>query len=225
MKLNKKIVLALILFAIPVFAYMLGITNILTLESLQVYKKRLLAFVQAHYTLSVLIYMVTYILITGLSLPGASTLTIAGGFLFGVFPGVVYVIGAATIGALLAFLLVRYLIGESIQKKYHKKFITFYHELQKQGGYYLLFLRLIPLMPFFLINILAALTPISFWTFTLATAFGIIPGSLIYTYAGYHLRTASSFQDIFSPRLFLIGGYIAFMAILAVYIARQRRHT
>ncbi|NJL59874.1 MAG: TVP38/TMEM64 family protein [Desulfobacteraceae bacterium] len=106
-------------------------------------------------------FILIYIVSVALSIPGATLLTLIGGFLFGKWWGTLYVNVGATSGAMLAFLLSRYLLGETLQQKYDRQLKTMNHELEKNGVWYILSLRLLPVFPFFLINLVAGLTRIS----------------------------------------------------------------
>jgi uncharacterized membrane protein YdjX (TVP38/TMEM64 family) len=161
---NRLILLFLIIFAIFLIRFM-QIDHYLTFENLQENKSSFQHIVKTNYGLSIAGYIIIYILVTGFSLPGATILTLGSGFLFGVILGAIYVNIGATTGATMAFLFSRYIAGDWVQKKYGDKLINFNNELEKNGYRYLLTLRLIPVFPFFLINIFAGLTKIRLRTF------------------------------------------------------------
>jgi len=145
----------------------------------------LLLLVTSNYILVVAIFIALYVVVVALSIPGATVLTLAGGFFFGPWLGTLYINAGATVGALLVFLFARWLLGKTIQEKYGDKLARFNHELDQNGSNYLLTLRLIPIFPFFLINLLASVTPVKARTFLWTTSLGIIPGSFVYSYLGY----------------------------------------
>jgi uncharacterized membrane protein YdjX (TVP38/TMEM64 family) len=151
--------------------------------------------------------------VAGFSLPGATIMTLAGGFLYTFFIGALYVNVGATAGATLAFLFARYIAGKSLQEKYGGRLEKFNSELDRNGWSYLLTLRFIPVFPFFLINIFAGLTKIPLRTFVWTTSVGIFPGSLIYAYAGQQLGDIGSVKDIFSGRVLLAFLLLAGLAI------------
>lgn len=201
---------------------MAGLYEYLTLENLQSSKILLANFVAKNYSLAVITYIISYIIITALSLPGAAIMTLAGGFLFGIAIGALYVNIGATFGATGAFLCARYLLGDFLQKKYAPKLQTFNDEITTNGYSYLLTLRFIPVFPFFLINILTGLTRIPLATFIWTTSLGIIPGSLAYTFAGHELNRINSLTEILSPHVILAFCLLAGLALLPLLIKKIR---
>ena len=179
---------------------------------------RLQQVVERNYLLSVGGYIVIYIVVVAFSIPGATILTLGGGFLFGTLWGAIYVNAGATIGATLAFLFCRYVAGEWVQNKYQDKLTTFNRELLKNGYRYLLALRFIPVFPFFLINIFAGLTRIPLRTFIWTTSIGIFPGSLVYAFAGSQLGDIQSVEDIFSARIAVAFSLLAFLVLFPVIV-------
>lgn len=166
-----------------------------------------------------LIYVLIYIAATALSVPGASVLTIAGGILFGAVIATMLVNVGATAGAILIFLAARYLASDWFQKRFNIKKVN--KELERNGSSYLLTLRLIPIFPFFLINIAAGLTKVRLRTFVWTTALGIIPGSFVYAYAGQTLGDITSASDIISWKIFLA---LTMLGLLALIPTIYRRH-
>lgn len=186
-----------------------------TFENLQQQKENLQSMVENHYLLSSFLYIILYCFSVALSIPGAAILTMAGGFLFGLI-AVVYVNIGATTGAVGAFLVARYLLGSYFQERYAHKLQRFNRELQDNGPSYLLTLRLIPIFPFFLINVAAGLTTISLHTFAWTTAVGIIPGSFLFVFAGRQLETISKPSDILSYKMLIVLLVLAALALLPV---------
>jgi uncharacterized membrane protein YdjX (TVP38/TMEM64 family) len=148
-------------------------------------RDNLIKMVQSRYALSVLLFILIYIGAVALSVPGATVLSLSGGFFFGPWLAALYINIGATIGAFLIFLLARTVLGNSIQSKYSEKLEQFNRELEKNGPNYMLTLRLIPLFPFFLVNLLAGVTNLKAGTFIWTTSLGIIPGSFVFAYLGY----------------------------------------
>jgi uncharacterized membrane protein YdjX (TVP38/TMEM64 family) len=175
---------------------------------------------QAHTVIAPLYYILFYIFFTALSIPEAVILTIAGGFLFGAIKATCYITFAATIGGSISFLTIRYLVGKRIQKKYASHFARFKRAFKTYGASYLLIVRFIVIIPFFLVNILAALTPIPLSTFMVTTAIGIIPGTFVYALAGEQLHAINSLQDIFTPRTILLLVMLALLAGVSIFIQR-----
>ncbi len=156
----------------------------LSFTSLQQHHQQLLTWTQQHYFLILLIYMVIYIIAVAISIPGATILTIAGGLLFGIIPGTIYVVISATIGATLLFLATKTSLGNLLKAKAGPKLHKLEKGFQHNAFSYLLVLRLIPLFPFWLINIVPAVLNVRLRTFVTATFLGIIPGSFVYVLLG-----------------------------------------
>ena len=144
-----------------------------------------------------------YVLITSLSLPGALVMTLVMGWFFGFYRGLLFVSFASTTGATLAFLFSRYLFRDAVQSRFGDRLRTFHESLEREGAFYLFTLRLIPAVPFFVINAVMGLTPIRTWTFWWVSQLGMLPGTAVYCYAGSRvpdLRTLSEqgVQAVFS---------------------------
>jgi uncharacterized membrane protein YdjX (TVP38/TMEM64 family) len=212
-KYAAQITALLVLIAIVVVIRLSGADSYVTVENLRKHKELLEQFISAHYALSVLVYMLVYIVSVACSVPGATVLTLAGGFLFHLFPGIVYVIVGATLGATFAFLFSRYILGNTIQNKYGTQLERFNRELDENGHLYFLTIRFIPVFPFFLINILSGLTKIPLSTYVWTTSIGILPGSLVYTFTGSQLGTIDSVRDLFGGR-----DLIAFLLLAALML-------
>lgn len=209
----KHVIAALLLLALIAALHLSGVSGYLTLENLKRQQYVLEEAVHTHYLTSVLLYVLLYIVVTALAIPGGLVLTLAGGLLFHTFPGVVYVNVGATTGAVLAFLFSRHILGNWLQMRYRAQLDRFNRELSENGHLYLLALRLIPVFPFFLINILSGLTRISVTTFAWTTSLGIIPASLIYAFAGSQIGTIRSTGDLLSLRLLAAFALLALLAL------------
>jgi uncharacterized membrane protein YdjX (TVP38/TMEM64 family) len=125
-----------------------------------------------------------YVVVTGLSLPGATMMTLVYGWLFGFWQAFVLVSFASTSGATIAFLLSRFLFRDAIQSRFRDRLAAFNEALAREGAFYLFTLRLIPQVPFFLVNLVMGLTPVRTWTFWWVSQVGMLPGTSIYVYAG-----------------------------------------
>lgn len=218
---HTKFLIGIIIVGLVGITYIFDSTQLISLQKLHESLTVLRVFVRKHPLLSTLLYFLIYSIVSGLSLPGAAVLTLAGGALFGVYQGTFYAVLGATSGAILAFLLVRYLFENKVKEQYKNRFFGLYKELHAKGGYYLLSIRLIPGIPFFLINILAALTPISLSTFTVTTFIGIIPGSFLYAYAGHHIGTLTSLKDVIAPHYFVILFSMALVILFVRFIVKH----
>ena len=213
---GKIIIAGMIACAIGAFVYF-DLGRVLSLDALKQNRDHLLAFTEAQYAVSVALFIVTYIVVTGLSLPGAVILTLAGGFLFGSVFGTLFVNLGATTGATLAFLAARYLLRDWVEQKFGKWLGPLQQGFTKNAFSYLLTLRLIPLFPFFVVNLVSGLTRMSLGSYVAATAVGIIPGSFVYAYAGRQLGTINSLKEIASPNViaaFILLGLLALGPII-----------
>lgn len=197
--------------------------NILTFENLKQHRDALVLFVRNQYGLSVALYIAAYILVTAFSLPGAVILTLAGGFLFRTAPATVYVDLGATVGAVLAFLSARYLLGDRLQQKYSAFLSAFNEEAEKNGARYLLTVRFIPVFPFFLVNFLSGLTKIPLATFIWTTSLGIIPGTVVFAFAGSRIGSLNSLSEIVSGKALAAFAALALFTIFPVILDRIKR--
>ena len=201
--------------------YYLFLSHYLTIDNLKYYRHTLLDGVQKHYSFSVFLYIGAYALGIAFCLPVASLFTLTGGFLFGVILGSLYALIGATIGATLAFLLVRYIIGDWFQERFEKRLTFVNRELEKRGAFYLIALRFFAIIPFFVLNIVAGLTKIPLSTFIVTTALGIIPGCIVFAYAGKNLGRIESMQDIVSPSVLTAFGLLALLALVPLLFRKR----
>ncbi|MBL1293223.1 MAG: dihydrolipoyl dehydrogenase [Thiotrichales bacterium] len=147
------------------------------------------------------IFFSVYIAVAALSLPGAVILTLAGGAIFGLLTGLIIVSFASSIGATIAFLVSRFVLRDSVQKKFGNNLSSLNAGIEKEGGFYLFTIRLIPAFPFFIVNLLMGLTPIKTWTFYWVSQLGMIAGTAVFVNAGTQLAKIESIGDILSPKL------------------------
>lgn len=204
-----------IALALGAFFYF-DLGRFLSLAALKENRDGLLAFTEANFSAAVGIFILAYAIVTGLSLPGAVILTLAGGFLFGAVGATLCVNVGATTGATLAFLTARYLLRDTVEHKFGKWLGPFQEGFAKNGFSYLLTLRLIPLFPFFVVNLVSGLTRVNLGTYVAATAIGIIPGSFVYAYAGRQLGTINSLKEIASPNVIIAFVLLGFLALVPV---------
>ena len=175
---------------------------------------------------SSLVYVAIYILVTALSLPGAVILTLAGGAIFGLWWGTILVSFSSTLGATSAFLLTRFFFRNYIRSRFGDKLTTINEGIKKDGAFYLFTLRLIPVFPFFVINVLMALTALKTWTFYWVSQLGMLLGTVIYVNAGTQLATLNSTGDILSIDLIIslcVVGLLPITAKLFIGIIRRKR--
>ena len=172
------------------------------------------------------IYSLTYIVMAALSLPGATVMTLAGGAMFGLWVGVPVVLISATTGATLAFWVARYVLRDTVQRRFGDRLETINKGLDRDGAFYLFSLRLVPVFPFFLINLLMGLTSIRSATFFWASLIGMFAGSTVYVNAGTQLASVTSLSDILSPTLiisFLLLAVFPWLARWGVGLIKTRR--
>jgi pyruvate/2-oxoglutarate dehydrogenase complex dihydrolipoamide dehydrogenase (E3) component/uncharacterized membrane protein YdjX (TVP38/TMEM64 family) len=151
-------------------------------------------------------YMAIYVAMAVLSLPGAAMLTLAGGALFGVLAGTIAVSFASTIGATCAFLLARFVLRDAVRSRFGARLRPIEEGVERDGAFYLFTLRLMPIFPFFMVNLLMALTPIATATFYGVSQLGMLPATIVYVYAGSRLAQLERLADVASPAL--IGAFV-----------------
>lgn len=173
----------------------------LSLENLKTQQAGLSQIVTEHFWVSVLVFFFVYVAVAAFSLPGAAVLTLAAGAIFGLLTGFVTVSFASSLGALLAFLGARFLFRDAIKKRFADQLAPIEKGIEKDGAFYLLSLRLVPLFPFFIVNLLMGLTNLPARTFYGFSQLGMIPGTLAFVYAGTQLAKIESLKDVLSPGL------------------------
>ena len=222
---SKKVVLLIIAALAVSLFFWFDLGRLLTLESLKANRQVLLDFYATHTLAMVTVFMAVYIIQTALSLPGAAILSLAAGALFGSTMGTIYAVIAASIGATLAFLVTRYLLRDMVLARFGSRLESMNRELEQRGFNYLLFLRLVPIFPFFLINLAAGLTRLPLRTFILGTLLGIIPGGFVFVNAGASLATITSISGIASPRVLGSFALLGLFALLPVLYTKLKGST
>lgn len=220
MKHLKQWLPLIIIIGLLILVISMGWYRYLSFPSLQQHRKLIAQCVDQHYGLCVLGFMLIYIIATAASIPGAVFLTLAGGFIFGPWLGTVYVIISATLGACCVFLAVRTALGEWLAQKVSGWVAKLEKGFQQNAFSYLLSLRLVPLFPFWVINIVAALLNVELKQFFLATLIGIIPGSFVYNLVGNGLGElfakgqTPNLMIIFKPSIFIPLLLLAALSLL-----------
>lgn len=194
----KRYLPIIILFAVGGIIYAMGWHNLLTFESLKANREILQAYVQNQFFLSVLLFIGLYVLVVTLSLPGAAILSISAGFLFGTALGTVLAVTSATIGACVIFMIAQSAFGENLTAKAGPWVDKMRKGFQKNAFSYLLSLRLVPLFPFFIVNLVPAILGMKLRSFALATGIGIIPGGFVYVSVGTGLGSIFDSGETFS---------------------------
>jgi pyruvate/2-oxoglutarate dehydrogenase complex dihydrolipoamide dehydrogenase (E3) component/uncharacterized membrane protein YdjX (TVP38/TMEM64 family) len=202
---RKLIFLAILLLLIALF-FVFDLGSYLSFENIKASRDEIVAWREAQPLLAVLIAFLVYVAVTALSLPGATIMTLAIAAVFGFFWGLVLVSFASTIGATLAFLISRFIFRDMVQRRYGRRLKTINDGIERDGAFYLFSLRLVPIFPFFLINLLMGLTPIRAWTFYWVSQVGMLAGTMVYVNAGTQLGELESASGILSP--VLIGSFV-----------------
>jgi len=211
----KKIIIIALVIAMAIFFYQMNLDQYLSLQGIKNSQAQFSQLYTEQPVLIALAYIALYIFITALSIPGAAVLTLAGGALFGLFWGTIIVSFASTIGATSAFLVARFLLKDSAQKRFADKLKAINQGVEREGGFYLFTLRLVPLFPFFMINLMMGLTPIRAVTFYWVSQLGMLAGTIVYVNAGTQLGQIESLSGILSPPLlfsFILLGIFPLLA-------------
>lgn len=224
---RTRLLLALVMGGLIGAFFALDLGRYLTLDALQAQQAAVAQWVDSHFVSASLLFVLIYVLSTALSLPGASLLTLGGSAVFGVAWGLLLVSFASTLGATLAFLSARFLLHDWVTARFGDKLATFQSGMAKEGAFYLLSLRLIPIFPFFLVNLLMGLTPIRVSTYYWVSQLGMLPGTFVYVLAGSELGQLTSTGNILSPGLMvaltLLGLMPWLVKKLTAYLAQRRQ--
>lgn len=243
--LSRRLALLLAAGALATIAYYAFGRDALSLEALLRHRDAIDAFVARHQVLAVLAYVGIYIVVVALSVPGAAFLTVCGGFMFGVLIGASAAVLGATIGAALIFLIARTALGEPLLRRVGPRAARLAEGFRNDAFSYLLFLRLVPAFPFFLVNLVPAIAGVRLLPFVATTVLGVIPGSVAFAFAGTGLdsvivaqkriydacvaagradcQLAFDTKDILTPQL--LGALVALgvLALVPVVVRRLRR--
>ena len=221
---SRALKLALVaLFAGVVVAFFaLGGHRYLSLDAIKANRDALLAFTQQHFAASLAIAFVVYVAVTAFSLPGGLAMSLAVGFLFGRWVGTVLVVIAATIGATIVFVAARYLFADAARRRLGALGERINTGFTENAFSYLLFLRLVPLFPFFLVNLAPAFTSTPLSTYVLATLVGIVPGTFVFVNLGQTLGRIESLQGLVSAETLGALALLGAFALVPVAIRRLR---
>ena len=200
---RSRLILFLSLLALTAGFFAFGLQRFFTLDFIKAQQAAITAYHTAHPVAAGLIYALLYVAVTGLSLPGATVMTLAGGAVFGLWWGTLIVSFASTIGATLAFLAARFLFRDAVAARSGRSLDAINAGLARDGWRYLLTLRLVPLFPFFAINLAMGLTALPVITFYWVSQLGMLAGTLVYVNAGTQLAQIHALGDILSPTLLL----------------------
>lgn len=224
--------LPLLIIGIVAVVGALTLRNHLTFEALRDNRETLLAFRDGHFVLTVLGFMAAYVVIVAFSLPGATIATLTGGFLFGTFPGFLFNVTAATLGAILIFLAAKWGLGDRLAARMDAsegRVHRIKQGIAENELSFLFLMRLVPAVPFFLANLIPALVGVSLGRFAFTTFFGIIPGAIVYTSVGAGLGEVFARNEtpdlgiIFEPHILLPILGLALLAALPVALKTFRK--
>ena len=203
---RTRLVVVVVLAVCVIAFFAAGGQRYLSFENVRTQQAAIQSWQAAHPAQAALAYFALYVFVTGLSLPGAALLTLAGGALFGLFWGTVLVSFASSIGATAAFLASRFLLRDWVERRFHRLLEPVNAGVEREGGFYLFTLRLIPAIPFFAINLAMGLTRMPARTFYWVSQVGMLAGTVVYVNAGTQLARIASPKDVLSPAL--IGAFI-----------------
>lgn len=224
---NKKITIVILFVAIIALFLSLDLGQYLNLDYVKSQQNAIDNYYQLNPVKTSLIFFISYILVTGVSLPGAGIMTLAAGAIFGVIWGTVIVSFGSVLGATVAFLVARYLFHDYVQEKFKKYLEPINHGIRKEGDLYLFTIRLVPIFPFFIVNNLMALTPIKTINFAIVSQIGMLLPTIIFVNAGTQLAKIESPGDVLSPELifsFVLLGLFPLIAKRTLVYIRKQRH-
>jgi len=222
----KKLLLAAVVLALLTVFFTFDLGQYFSLEFFKSQQAGIDAYYRAKPWQTALAYFLIYVAVTGLSLPGAALMTLAGGAVFGLLWGTVIVSFASTIGATLAFLVSRFLLRDVVQGRFGDSLKAVNEGIKKDGAFYLFTLRLVPAFPFFVINLAMGLTPIRTLSFLFVSQIGMLAGTIVYVNAGTQLAKLESLSGILSPGLiasFTLLGIFPLLARKAVQLIKGRK--
>ncbi len=223
----KRVTVLLGFAALFAAVFSTGIQNQLSLESLRTNREALLDFVSVNYVGAVAAFMAIYILAVTFSIPGAVWLSISGGFIFSAGPATAYIVIAATLGATLVFLLARYVLGDVLRSKAGGAIDRMRSGFQEDAFSYMLVLRLVPLFPFFIVNLVPAFLNVPIRIYVVGTALGIIPGAFVFALVGSGLGAVFDAGGDVDPGAVLfrpevIGSLLGLAALALIPVAYKR---
>lgn len=222
---QKLILISFLVIVIGLFLVS-GLWKYFTLDYIKTNQATVETFFNTHPLQAGIAFASIYIVLTSLSLPVAGILTLFSGAVFGFIPGLLLVSIASSLGATVAFLLSRYLFGDAVQERFPEQLGPVNEGIKNDGAYYLFMLRMIPVIPYFVLNAVMALTPISTRRFFLATLAGMLPVSAILVNAGLQISLIETIGDILSPRLIISLALIGIFPLLVkkvFAIIKQRK--
>jgi uncharacterized membrane protein YdjX (TVP38/TMEM64 family) len=224
---SRRIWIAVAIVALLAALRLTPLAELFSLETLARHREALTAYVEAHHLLAAATFVAIYVAVVALSLPGATVMTLAGGFLFGAATGTALTVVAATIGATLVFLFARRIFGADALDRFGPRAQRLAAAIRREAASYLLVLRLVPLFPFVLVNLVPAFAGVRLPVFVLTTLFGILPGSAVYSLAGAGLgdvlEAGGSFEisRVLTPQVLAALLGLAALSLAAIPLRRR----
>lgn len=219
----NKLVLACVLAVLVGLFFALDLDRFLTLAAVRQSVDGLRAVWVGHPVLALGAFVLAYVLMAALSLPGATVMGLAGGAIFGFWIGTIAVSLASTMGATLAFLLSRYLLRDVVRRRFGARLGPIDAGVRREGAWYLFGLRLIPVFPFFLVNLAMGLTAMPARTFSWVSQLGMLGGTMVYVNAGRELARLDSLAGILSPSLLLAFALLGLFPVVAKKLVERLR--
>ncbi|HEX2201768.1 MAG TPA: VTT domain-containing protein [Longimicrobium sp.] len=218
----KKLALGAVLVGALGAFFASGGPGWLSLAAFREHRDALLAYRDRNFAVLLVAAALVYALATALSFPGGVLMSLSVGFLFGRWVGTALVVVAATTGATAAFLSARYLFADAVRRRMGPRLGRLAAGFERDAFNYMLFVRLVPVFPFWLMNLVPALTPVSVRTFAAGTALGILPGSFVFVYAGESLGSIESTRGLVSPRVLLSLALLGALALVPILWKKMR---
>lgn len=212
---KKKLALIILVALLVIAFFAFDLHTVLTLQTLKAGQDRFAGWQQASPWLVAAGFFALYVTLTSLSVPGAAVMTIAAGAFFGLFRGTLIVSFASSIGATVAFLIARFLLRDTVQRRFGRRLTAIDQGIKRDGAFYLFTLRLVPLFPFFAVNVLMALTAIRAVTFYWVSQLGMLPATLVYVNAGTQLAEVETLSGILSPRILVSFALLGLFPLIA----------
>ena len=211
---GKLVLIGIIILLVAGF-FIFDLHHYVTLENLKIQQQRFQELNQQNPFSTKALFFLAYVAVAALSLPGATIMTLAAGAFFGVLGGSILVSFASTIGATLAMLAARYLFQDVLQEKYATRLQTINNGIAKEGGFYLFTIRLIPVIPFFVVNLVMGLTKLKTSVFALVSQLGMLPATVIYVNAGHQIASIDAVKEILSLPIIISLALLGIFPLLA----------
>lgn len=215
--LYTRLLLVGLVLAIVAAYFVFDLGRFLDLGYLKAVHERVVTMVHERPVAATVLFFLGYVLVTAASLPGAAVMTLAAGAVFGLGWGLAVVSFASSLGATLAMLVARRVIGDMVQRRFVVQLESVNRGLERDGGFYLFSMRMVPLFPFFVVNLVMGLTSVRAWTFYWVSQVGMLPGTLVFVFAGTQLARVEQVSDVLSP------GMVAALSLLGLFPLLARK--